>query len=132
MNKLELTDEQLKLISKALDMYSRLSMGQFKYVTDDVTVQDKVWNMFPEERNEFENIMLRAGELMTGRPKHGSYGIYNKEVNDDARLAGHIHQAIRHEFWKRDTNVNKNSSTVNAYPADMIKGLVINITKTDS
>lgn len=130
MNKIELTDEQLQLVSKALEMYTRISLGQFKYVTDVTTVQKKVWNMSVGERNVFEDIMLKAGELMTGI-RHGNYGIFNEEVNDDARVAAHIHQAIRHEFYKRDKSPDKPTGTVNANPADIVDGLEIKITQED-
>ena len=128
MNKLELTDDQLQLVSRALEMYARASIGQLDKAAElSVTVQSKVWNMSTEDRTEFSNSMLRCGELVTGMRKHATYGIYNEKVNDDARLAAHINQSIRHEFWKRGDM--KNTSTVNAHPADIVKGLVIKIEK---
>lgn len=124
---LTLERKNMNLVSRALDLYCRLSIGQFRYSTDCHTVQQKVWNMSQENRDEFEECMLRAGELMTGIKRHGSYGIHNEEVMDDAREAAHIHQAIRHHDWLQQPIEKRQRFTVNAYPADLVKGLKVDI-----
>ena len=50
---------------------------------------------------------------------YGSWGLYNKKVDDSCRIAFHLHQVIRHELWK-DRGSNKNYCVDN-YPADACK-----------
>lgn len=54
--------------------------------------------------------MLITDPLM---PEHGSWGIYNPEVDDSCRMAFDIVQVIRHEKWK--INPNRSSVTVDSH-----------------
>jgi hypothetical protein len=151
MNKLHLTDEQLYLVSRALDLYSRMGLGQFWYLTDNITIQKNIWkrekNIWKGEKLEggvHEKFKTKAQELSniyTGFVGNGSYGIFSPEVGDDCKLAAHIHQTIRHEFWKRRRDEDPDASyinmTVDSHPADiwnMAKGekLEIKIEKDEN
>jgi hypothetical protein len=57
--------------------------------------------------NQGRNILLQD-EI----PHHGSYGIYNPEVDESCRVAFDLIQVIRHEFWKADPG--KSSMTVDS------------------
>jgi hypothetical protein len=46
-------------------------------------------------------------------PQHGSWGIYNKNVDDSCRMAFDIVQVIRHERWKQ--NPNRSEITVDSH-----------------
>jgi len=127
MNKIELTDEQLKLVSKALEMYTRMSIGQFLNAAElSTTVRDRTFQMDNLEKRKFEISINTAASILTGINGNGNYGIYNEKVKDDARMAAHINQSINHEFWKRDGN---NVLSVHSHPADIVKGLEIKIEK---
>ena len=87
---LELTEEQLSLVQEALDFYSRIGIVQF---------------CLTQPRH-----MLITDPLM---PEHGSWGIYNSEVDDSCRIAFDIIQVIRHEKWKMSPN--RSSVTVDSH-----------------
>jgi hypothetical protein len=46
MNTLLLTDEQLTLVQKALDFYSRIGIGQFNVIKDHPTFEEHLYNEF--------------------------------------------------------------------------------------
>ena len=46
MNKLELTDEQLFLVGQALELYSRIGIGQFNVIKDHPTFEQHLHNEF--------------------------------------------------------------------------------------
>ena len=53
---------------------------------------------------------------------NGSWGIYNKNVDESCREAFNLIQVIRHEFWK--LNPNKSSSTVDSSVNSWIKNKI--------
>jgi hypothetical protein len=110
---IECTEAEAKLISKALDFYCRMGLGQFNYLTDNDTI-DKI----SDSREDFNEatLSLKKSYGLTG---NSFYGIFNKQVGDDCKIAAHLHQTIRHEFWKDNKNPDKSQHTVNAYPADI-------------
>lgn len=56
MNRLEVTDEQLWLIQKALDLYSRIGIGQFWVIKEHPTF----------EKHLYEEFALKKGPLEVG------------------------------------------------------------------
>lgn len=111
---IECGESEAQLISKALDFYCRMGLGQFNYLTDNNTI-DKI-----SEGNEA--FRIASDRLKTAYTKMGpnaSYGIFSEEIGDDCKISAHIHQVIRHEFWKADDDPEKPKYTVNAYPADI-------------
>lgn len=125
-----LTTEQLQIISKALDVYSRLSMGQFWVAIPDVPNVRRLMGKLPAEWEEkFEGLVLQAGNVLTRMDGFGSYGILHSEVTEDARIACHFHHAIRHQFWM--DRGEKDTYTVDARPADIVKDLKVDIKKRE-
>ena len=53
MVKLEITEDQVRLIQKALDMYSRIGIGQFHELLDHPTYEKDIFNRFAPQK-EFE------------------------------------------------------------------------------
>ena len=49
MNKLEVTDEQLTLIQQALDLYSRIGIGQFQRIKEHPTFEKHLHNAFAKQ-----------------------------------------------------------------------------------
>ena len=169
MATLTVTNEQLSLIQKALDFYSRVGIGQMWAVKEHPTfenvLRDKLrpkkqievgdqtergevveigdgyiktkgsWGSGEEIREwtDVENVKLSIdyglyhdlrdkGEKILNQGRNmllqeeignnGSYGIYNKQVDESCRVAYDIVQVIRHEFWKTDPN--RSSITVDS------------------
>lgn len=159
MATLEVTNEQLRLIQQALDMYSRIGIGQLWVIKDHPTyynvLRDKLrpkkeievgdstergevveigdgyiktkghwgngeeirtwtdvgdvklsidYEKYHSIRDEADKILHNAANMLLQEnfANGGSYGIYNPQVDESARVAYDIVQVIRHEFWKQD------------------------------
>lgn len=116
---IELGKEELQLISRALDLYSRVGLLQFDKLTDCLSLQKLVW-----EKGIQEDFDVRAKELknLFGYPSNANPGIFNtKDVGDDVRISANIHQTIRHKFWIDADKKDRFNHTVDAYPADICK-----------
>lgn len=176
---IEIGEDELQLINKALDFYSRVGTGQFSVIIDHPTFQKSVYEIhipkkqpevgdrtqqgeileikedkalingsikndvwckdpkwrdistiklstdyakYHKTRDTAEDYLYIARDYLYGDNslgKHGSWGIFNPKVDDSCKVAFHIHQQIRHEFWKLQEN--KTRYTVDAYPADSCK-----------
>ena len=116
MVKLEITEKQAYLIMDALDLYSRIGMGQFDKIKGHPTIQNNIWDNHRDEYHDFAD-----KELMIVRNKlfdisyglNGSQGIHSTKIDDTNRLAFDIKQVIRHEFWKCEPN--RSSMTVDSH-----------------
>lgn len=99
-------EEHASVIINALDLYSRLLMGQIEELDRffrDLGFRERedVYKKIDVEVLEALVGMLKAATF-PGCPKNGSYGIYNEEISDKARVAWDIHQVIRHRLaWHR-------------------------------
>ena len=160
MPTLTVTNEQLRLIQDALDMYSRIGIGQLWVIKDHPTYTNVLQNKLRPKKElkvgdrtergtvvEISNDYIKTkgtwgnGEevktwtdtsnvkhsidyeayhrirdradmvFAQGRDfliqdstlsNHGSYGIYNEDVDESSRVAYDIVQVIRHEVWKND------------------------------
>lgn len=114
---IQLSENELHLIKNALDIYCRMGLGQFWYLTDVHTVRENVWAMTDDKREEFEFIAKKLSNIYTGHSGNVSYGITSQKVGADCKVACHINHAIRHELYKH--RGDKNKSTVDAYPSDI-------------
>lgn len=120
MAKLEVTNEQLRLIQNALDFYTRVGIGQFTVIKDHATFQKHLWNKFRDNdsgeidfskyhdtRDEVDELLAEARNLLYCDSKfgvNGGWGIHHSNVDDSCRDAFDLVQVIRHEFWKQDPN----------------------------
>ena len=117
MAKLEVTENQLSLIQRALDFYSRVGIGQFDKIKEHPTFEKHLHKEFALENGETDytryHSVRDAVDMALVHPrnmlynrfdlgKNGSWGIHNPNVDDSCREAFDIIQVIRHEFWKRD------------------------------
>lgn len=117
--KLELGFKELCLIEKALELYGRVGMLQFEYLTLCGSLQSLIWKKHLSE--EFRN----KGDLMKGvfgYSPSSNPGIFNKEhVGDDCRNAIHMYQVIRHQRYldqlKKDPKEDSHHG-VDKYPAN--------------
>lgn len=102
MNTIKVSDEHLRLIQRALELYMRCSIGQFERVSDVPSVYKNIWDDSYEcDELELEKILKKAHKYYTGY-ENGGPSIHNKQmVTDDARDAMNIHDQIRHHLWKK-------------------------------
>lgn len=127
MATLKVSEDQLRLIQQALDLYSRIGIGQFGEIKDHPTFQRHLWEESKDEngktdyghyhsvRDNVDVILHLARNVLyndSSIGKNGSWGIHNPKVDDSCRDAYDLIQVIRHEFWKQDPN--KSSITVDS------------------
>ena len=119
MATLKVSEEQLRLIQRALDFYSRVGIGQFDVIKDHPTFERHLHREFKDENGKTDysryHSVRDAVDMTLVQPRNmlynnnsldrnGSWGIHNPNVDDSCRDAFDLVQVIRHEFWKRDPN----------------------------
>ncbi len=82
----------MRLISEALDIYTRLALGQIDAMKGPAAPIIRDWPKFYEMVDVFKE---EAFDLAPG----ASFGIYQKNVSERARVAYDMHQVIRHELY---------------------------------
>jgi L-alanine-DL-glutamate epimerase-like enolase superfamily enzyme len=102
--KIKLGEEELELISSALELYARVGLLQFDKLTINTSFQKTVW-----DRNvgqEFYDESNRLKEVF-GLSKTAHYSIFSEKVGDDCRIAFDIHQRISHKLnsERRDADI---------------------------
>jgi hypothetical protein len=91
---LTMSEAQARLVIRALDIFTRIGIGQFEEV---LAVYDRALNLDYQKRERLR-ISLNSAKAEAGHPANGSYGIHNPEVNDDFRAAFDIQQVIRNRL----------------------------------
>lgn len=118
MATLTVTNEQLRLIQEALDMYSRIGIGQMTVIKEHPTFEsltkkrctrdDKVDYEFYHHQRAIADKYFTIGRSQLWKYEdigtHGNLGIYNENVDESCRVAYDLVQVIRHEFWKANPN----------------------------
>lgn len=64
MNTLHLTDEQLSIVQEALDLYSRIGIGQFNVIKDHPTFQEHLYNEFAPKKPLEVGDKTQRGEIV--------------------------------------------------------------------
>ena len=114
------SEKEAFLIEQALELYSRISLGQFSEIGKVTSIQRKLWadTETEEHFNEKCNDLKRTFGLSEGY----YWGIFNKEnVHDDARETFHIQQVMRHERYlhrMRTGEQKENRGAKDEYKAD--------------
>lgn len=94
--RLELTKEQLQVLSTACEFYARVRMGQFKEIIwHCIDCKDRDINDMCIRRDEAERLLFEARKQIYPNLHGYSYGIGKFK---DADLAFDIHQVARMEF----------------------------------
>lgn len=126
MTTLHLTEEQLRIVQKALDFYSRIGIGQFERIKDHPTFERSLANKLIDEygktdftkfhkiREEVDIKMAEARNMLIQEnlPPNGGWGIGMPKVDETCKVAYDIVQVIRHEFWK--ANPERSNLTVDS------------------
>lgn len=114
--------EEACLIERALELYSRVGILQFEYLTGCASLQKLIWDK--DLSDEFNK---KANELKAvfGHASNANPGIFNKEqVGDDARIAAHLYQQFRHERFLDRIHTGEQTTislSVDEFPADICK-----------
>lgn len=96
---LELSQGQAELVSRAVELYARLGMGQFEML-------DRFFSWEPKGSclERARPLLQELVAIKNGRP-HCYPGIHSKEISDDYRVLYDLHQVIRHRLaWDRDSH----------------------------
>ena len=92
---LTMSEEQAQVAVRALDLYTRIGIGQFE---EAFRVYDPLNSeLEPDERRGME-ILVTEVKRIYGHPMNGSHGIHNDKVRDDFRAAYDIQQVIRNRI----------------------------------
>lgn len=118
---IECSEKEAHLIERALELYGRVGMLQFDYLTLCGSLQKLIWDK--KLAAEFKN---KADELKSvfGYTPNSNPGIFNNDiVGDDCRIASHMYQQLRHERYLQRLKENPEEESkhygVDRYPADI-------------
>lgn len=105
---LTINGEQAKTLMAALELYSRMLMGQVHYLGETGRYgtghlpktmpfdKDEDGKPRPVDEKQLEAALRWLNVVVTGSPGHGSWGITSEAVDDRARVAYDMQQVIRH------------------------------------
>ena len=123
---IEINDEQAYVIVEALDLFSRILIGQAeevggvmnKYSVNmlDSELVGSVGNQYTQHKpdkhaydahHDFSDAIRSLKHSLLGIHSSGSYGIHSVDVHDNARIAYDIQQVLRNWLaWKHHTEGN--------------------------
>lgn len=91
---LTMSEEQAQIAVRALDLYTRIGIGQFEEI---LRVYDPLCEVFDAQRTSVRGSMDEI-KAQAGHPPNGSHGIHNDKVRDEFRVAYDIQQVIRNRI----------------------------------
>lgn len=93
-----INEEQAKVLSAALESYSRLMVGQIRYALEPLTFQ-QMKNGKDIDHQKLRELCDKVKATLTDFSHPGaSYGIHSREVDDSARMAYDIRKVIEHRL----------------------------------
>lgn len=120
--KIEFTEQQLITVARGLEFYSRFCAGQWE-IPDAMEWKEyenhgsnsEFWNI----RNQSQDLMRIAKSILLPEfGLHGSYGIGNDKVCDDATIAYDIYRPIWETLYKGSDTWNVYSSPGLTYSSE--------------
>ena len=118
LTEIEVSTEEAYILVQALDLYSRLRIGQWGDVINhgpevqfDVpdagpppsTGKDPVMHLPPGKCATYRTILKNIGAAFINFVPTGSFGIHSDAVEDNARVAYDMQQVLRHRLaWDRE------------------------------
>ncbi len=99
---LKLNADQAKVVQAALELYSRVGMGQLGYVLEHPEIHKRLAG---SPREVAEQTLETAKQAIFGMV-HGQYhGIHSRELEDETASAWDLQQVIRHRLaWDQAGN----------------------------
>ena len=96
---LTLNKKQADILIAALDLYTRIGIGQFEEI---LSVYDRGLQLADVTREGMRNGLDFVKQL-AGHPPNGSHGIHNQAVDDNFRVSYDLKQVIRNRIaWDRE------------------------------
>ena len=98
---LTLDEKQAELLVCALDLFTRIGIGQFEEIVS-LWVRDHISNLSPEQIEKARKALGSTKRALTGFTLNASYGIHSPEVPDRFRVARDLLEVIRHRLaWDK-------------------------------
>lgn len=106
MNKIEIDNNQLEVIKKALEFYVRIGIGQFErlkeHPTFDKILKEKYngdYSQINQEKDFIDSQLIQPRNILIDdfsfTHLSGSLGIFNEKVDDSCRTAADIFDVIQ-------------------------------------
>lgn len=90
---IELNEKQVNYLIKALDLYTRIGLGQF----EEILNWEFQWNKLSYEfSTEIRQRLDFIKCLLTGLPSSASRGIFGSDTPEGCKIAYDIQQVVRH------------------------------------
>lgn len=113
MYQLTVSEEQARVISSALDLYSRIGIGQFEEILSVLKRYDQ--KVFQKDTRAADILLQEVKRVVYDLTPNSSFGIHNKDVSNGFRIAWDIKKVIQHQFWQEG---RKEFMNVDSYPPD--------------
>jgi len=107
---LNLTKDQLSIVESSLDLYSRISLGQFEYITDYPTLIRQHWNQIMDKDGkidfvQYDKIHKEARNIIIQKNLNldSTWVISDKNIDESCRIAHDIIQLIQQKSQSKDS-----------------------------
>jgi len=98
-----LSETQIQIINRALDLFSRLLIGQVEHLDDIYIWRQVKTKQF--DMDKFRKLCFEIKQLVFGFSQGESFGIHGPKTPEDAQIAWDIQQVFRHRLsWDRVGN----------------------------
>ena len=113
-----MTEEQLRLVNKAIEEYFRLRLGQFWDFADDVCEQGiDLSSENPNHEKVFDNYLVRRNALKTSfETLFRELTVNTGAKSQDCMDMIDMWETIRHWFWQQKTEDQRKEWTVDSNP----------------
>lgn len=103
--KIECNKRQLGVIQEALDIYSRVKMGQFKEICRLWEHDTKIYERYKDVQKIEDKIMEIRDLVYPELRDYAHFGIYNDKCPEDSKIAYDLIQVMRYVIaWDREPN----------------------------
>jgi hypothetical protein len=115
---IEFTENQLRVLSKGLEFYSRFLAGQWEIPAamqfEEYVLQDK-YEGFWEKRNYVESELKILKSHFTGMGINESRGIGSDNLHEDAKVSYDIYRPVLEQFAKEYNVENPDKKCYSVY-----------------
>ena len=100
----ELSERQIDVINKALDLYGRLHIGQTEAISR--AIENKTFNDPEVDHEKIEDFVEELKTIaFPGLHRNAFFGIFSNEAGPEAQIAWDIQQVLRHRVsWDKAGN----------------------------